>query len=186
MISFARRRLARADHKYHAISSSALATTLAARTTIVALDAPGFGVDVIGGRVAAAIIAVLRGFAVRQIFAIVMVLSLAGLLAAQGTPRRPQPVSTQTTQNRDPQFERNRNQQPTPLEIEWEKKRLKAMNEERHQSLQRDTDELLKLSTELKEYVDKTNENMMSVEVIKKAEEIEKLAKKVRNKMKGY
>lgn len=95
-------------------------------------------------------------------------------------------MSTQTTQNRDPQFERNRNQQPTPLEIEWEKKRLKAMNEERHQSLQRDTDELLKLSTELKEYVDKTNENMMSVEVIKKAEEIEKLAKKVRNKMKGY
>jgi hypothetical protein len=44
---------------------------------------------------------------------------------------------------------------------------------------------LLKLSLELKEYVDKSNENVLSLEVIKKADEIEKLAKSVRDKMKG-
>jgi hypothetical protein len=124
---------------------------------------------------------------VRHVIAMVTMLLLAVLVPAQSPPRKPQPVSTAPSQSpADPQFQRNRNQQPTPLEIEWEKKRLKAMNEERHRSLQKDTDELLKLSTELKEYVDKSSENMLSVDVIKKAEEIEKLAKKVRNKMRGY
>jgi hypothetical protein len=61
----------------------------------------------------------------------------------------------------------------------------KKANKERHAALKRDTDKILKLSSELKTYVDKSNENMLSLEVIKKAEEIEKLAHSVREKMKG-
>jgi hypothetical protein len=61
----------------------------------------------------------------------------------------------------------------------------KKANMERQALLKADTDKLLKLSTELKEYVDKTNENVLSLEVLKKAEEIEKLAKSVKEKMKG-
>ncbi len=61
----------------------------------------------------------------------------------------------------------------------------KKLNEERQEQLKRDTDKLLQLSTELKQYVDKTNENVMSVDVIKKAGEIEKLAHSVKEKMKG-
>ena len=61
----------------------------------------------------------------------------------------------------------------------------KKLNEERQAQLKRDTDKLLQLSTELKQYVDKTNENVMSVDVIKKAGEIEKLAHSVKEKMKG-
>ena len=61
----------------------------------------------------------------------------------------------------------------------------KKANEERQAALKHDTDQLLKLSTELKDYVDKSNENVLSVEVIKKAGEIEKLAHRVREKMKG-
>jgi hypothetical protein len=41
------------------------------------------------------------------------------------------------------------------------------------------------LSTELKDYVDKTNADVLSVEVLKKAEQIEKLAHSVKEKMKG-
>jgi hypothetical protein len=63
--------------------------------------------------------------------------------------------------------------------------REKAMNVKRQEDLKRDTDKLLKLATELKENVDKTNENVLSLDVIKKAEEIEKLAKSVRDKMKA-
>jgi len=44
---------------------------------------------------------------------------------------------------------------------------------------------LLKLSVELKEQVDKSDENVLSLDVIKKAEEIEKLAHSVKEKMKG-
>ncbi len=66
-----------------------------------------------------------------------------------------------------------------------EREMAKKANEERQAALKHDTDQLLKLSTELKDYVDKSNENVLSVEVIKKAGEIEKLAHRVREKMKG-
>jgi hypothetical protein len=66
-----------------------------------------------------------------------------------------------------------------------ERDMAKKANQARQAQLRRDTDKLLQLSTELKEYVDKTNENVLSFEVIKKAEEIEKLARSVKDKMKG-
>jgi hypothetical protein len=61
----------------------------------------------------------------------------------------------------------------------------KKAAKERVASLKRDTDKLLKLSVELKAYVDKSDENVLSLDVVRKAEEIEKLAKSVRDKMKG-
>ena len=66
-----------------------------------------------------------------------------------------------------------------------EKEMAKKANQERHADLKRDTDKLLKLATELKEYVDKSNENVLSLNVLKKAEQIEKLAHSVKDKMKG-
>ncbi len=61
----------------------------------------------------------------------------------------------------------------------------KKANLERQAALKADTDKLVKLATELKAYVDKSNENVLSLEVLKKAEEIEKLARSVKDKMKG-
>jgi methionyl-tRNA synthetase len=78
---------------------------------------------------------------------------------------------------------------PTPAEIEMEEQQKhaaeKALNTKRQQEIKKDTDKLLELATELKEYVDKSNENTLSVDVIKKAEAIEKLAHTVKEKMKG-
>ncbi len=81
---------------------------------------------------------------------------------------------------------RNRPPEKSAQEIEMERKQAKALNKERHEDLKKDTDKLLELAQQLKEHVDKTNENMLSLDVIKKAEEIEKLAKRVREKMRGY
>lgn len=61
----------------------------------------------------------------------------------------------------------------------------KKAAKERVAALKKDTDKLLKLSAELKEYVDKSDENVLSLNVVRKAEEIEKLAKSVKDKMKG-
>jgi hypothetical protein len=61
----------------------------------------------------------------------------------------------------------------------------KKANQERQAALKADTDKLVKLAGELKEYVDKSNENMLSLDVVRKAEEIEKLAHSVREKMRG-
>jgi hypothetical protein len=61
----------------------------------------------------------------------------------------------------------------------------KKANLERQALLKSDTDKLVKLAGELKDYVNKSNENVLSLDVVKKAEEIEKLAHAVKEKMKG-
>jgi hypothetical protein len=52
---------------------------------------------------------------------------------------------------------------------------------ERQKKLAADTDKLLALATDLKKEVDKTNKDILSVDVVKKAEEIEKLARNMKN-----
>jgi len=71
------------------------------------------------------------------------------------------------------------------MDRKMEHDREKKFNEERQAQLKRDTDKLFQLATQLKQAVDKSNENTLSLEVIKKAGEIEKLAKNVREKMRG-
>jgi len=66
-----------------------------------------------------------------------------------------------------------------------ERDMAKRANRERQAQVQRDTDNLLKLANELKQSVDKSNENTLSLDVVKKAEEIEKLAHSVKEKMKA-
>jgi hypothetical protein len=61
----------------------------------------------------------------------------------------------------------------------------KKAAKERVAALKHDTDKLLRLSVELKQFVDKSDENVLSLDVVKKAEEIEKLARSVKDKMKG-
>src|SRR4051812_20213772 len=55
---------------------------------------------------------------------------------------------------------------------------------ERQIALRQDTDKLLSLAAELKQNVDKTSPSILSLDVVKKAQEIEKLAKSVKDKMK--
>ncbi|MFP5229976.1 MAG: hypothetical protein ACLGXA_20360 [Acidobacteriota bacterium] len=59
-----------------------------------------------------------------------------------------------------------------------------AANEERKREIAADTAKLVELSNELKAEVDKTDKDTLSLDVIRKAEAIEKLAKSVRQKMK--
>lgn len=56
---------------------------------------------------------------------------------------------------------------------------------ERQNQLRIDTEKLVALSAELKQHVDNTGVNILSMDVIKKAQEIQKLAKSVQDKMKN-
>ncbi|QNI34403.1 hypothetical protein H7849_11210 [Alloacidobacterium dinghuense] len=58
-------------------------------------------------------------------------------------------------------------------------------NDQRQKDIVTDTAKLLTLTEQLKDEVAKSDKDQMSVSVIKKAEEIEKLAKAVKEKMKG-
>jgi Spy/CpxP family protein refolding chaperone len=122
-----------------------------------------------------------RGFMARAGIGIILLLGVSLSMMASELPR----IAVGKAIQVDPQFGRRRNQR-NPDETQAERDRLKAVNQDRQKKLKEDTDKLLQLSTELKEYVDKTNENILSINVIKKAEEIEKLAKSVREKMKTY
>jgi hypothetical protein len=59
-----------------------------------------------------------------------------------------------------------------------------AANAERRKQVADDTERLLKLATDLKTEVDKTTKDTLSLGVIRKADEIEKLAHSVKEKMK--
>ena len=72
-----------------------------------------------------------------------------------------------------------------PMQRQRLEKMEKARNSDRQKQLQRDTDKLLTLAKELKDDVDKSNEDTLSVDVVKKAAAIEKLAKSVKDRMRG-
>ena len=72
----------------------------------------------------------------------------------------------------------------TEMQRDIEDRQRKEENKKRQEEIKTDTQKLFQLATELKDAVDKSNEHTLSLDVIKKAEEVEKLAKKVREKMK--
>jgi hypothetical protein len=74
---------------------------------------------------------------------------------------------------------------PNPLSPDQQDKIVRTQQTERQKKLIADTDHLLALATQLKADMDKTTKDTMSIEVIKKAEEIEKLAHSVKERMKS-
>jgi hypothetical protein len=91
-------------------------------------------------------------------------------------------ITTLRTPNLAAQFGRQRTEQ-TEQERDMEQKRQKEANQKRQDEIREDTQKLYQLASQLKDAVDKTNEHVLSLDVVKKAEEVEKLAKKVKEKM---
>jgi hypothetical protein len=77
------------------------------------------------------------------------------------------------------------NQNMSPMERQRQEKLEKARQNDRQEQLVRDTDKLLELAQQLKDEVNKSNKDTLSVDVVKKAAAIEKLAKSVKDRMKG-
>lgn len=71
-----------------------------------------------------------------------------------------------------------------PAQKEMQERMAREANKKRQQDIREETDKLFQLATELKAAVDKSNENLLSLDVVRKADEVEKLAKKVKEKMK--
>ena len=65
-----------------------------------------------------------------------------------------------------------------------QKQQAEAANLQRQVEIKRDTEKMFELTQELKDYFQKTGQSVLSVDAIKKAEQIEKLAKSVKSKMK--
>jgi hypothetical protein len=122
--------------------------------------------------------------------AVLVVVSGAGLRTGTGVveaQRKGQPKPPPTLQNGPstlPSLD-----QPAidtdPLHTRMEEERMKAMNDDRHKKLSADVERLQALTNELRSDIDKTNKDELSVLVIRKAAEIEKLAHDVQSRMKN-
>ncbi len=104
------------------------------------------------------------------------------LMVLRAPQVRAQVIQQPVDSSQQPGVEPQLNADPETRKIQQEMQ--KQRNLQREQEIKQDTDKLLELATQLKAYVDKTNENIISLDVIRKADEIEKLAKSVKEKMK--
>jgi len=129
----------------------------------------------------------------------VLVLMGAMTVAAQGSQRQPQPPPP------DPIGAQNSSPRPTTTPIvppqqqlppllpgdtqgndtRLERDQARLRNVDRQRQIVADTQKLVDLANQLHAEVEKSNKDTLSLEVIRKADEIEKLAKSVREKMKG-
>jgi hypothetical protein len=71
------------------------------------------------------------------------------------------------------------------LPVDMRERQMNARELERQKQLVADTDRLLTLATQLHNDVAKTNKDILSIDVVKRADEIEKLAHAVKERMKG-
>jgi hypothetical protein len=118
--------------------------------------------------------------AIQRIAFIVFVCFLLGEVAgAQRPGYQPPPPPPNIEMAPVPKTDADEAQQRMAREM------AKKANLARQAALKADTDKLVQLAGELKQDVDKSTENVLSLEVLKKAEEIEKLAHSVKDKMRG-
>lgn len=113
----------------------------------------------------------------------IAILALLGS-AVSGGPQQP-------TQNTDKPYllpEANRlpdvNQQMEMRDQQTKQQNYATANAERKKQIADDSAKLLKLATDLKAEVEKTNKDTLSLNVVRKADEIERLAHSVKEKMK--
>jgi len=115
---------------------------------------------------------------VAGLFAVVVLSSVA--LRAQSTAPNPDKSIHDPALTTPP----DANAQMEMREQQTQKQDFAAANEERKKQISEDTAKLLKLAADLKAEVDKTNKDTLSLNVIRKADEIERLAHNVKEKMK--
>ena len=69
---------------------------------------------------------------------------------------------------------------------EMKRSQIEALLKEDHEKSIKDAGELMRLSEELKVELEKSDRHVLSVGAIKKTEEIEKIAKRIRGRMKRF
>jgi C4-dicarboxylate-specific signal transduction histidine kinase len=73
---------------------------------------------------------------------------------------------------------------PVTADGEIQKQQAIAANLQRQIEIKRDTEKMAELTQQLKQYMEKTERGVVSVDAIKKIEQVEKLAHSIKSKMK--
>jgi hypothetical protein len=116
-------------------------------------------------------------------YVVVLVLSLTLFAQPAKSQLRAVPESVQQRQKIAAEREATNNSSD-PHQLLQEELIARAVAD-RQLQLRIDTEKLVALTAELKQRVDKAGANILSMDVIKKAQEIQKLAKSVKDKMRN-
>lgn len=96
---------------------------------------------------------------------------------------QPKPVLLPTP---SPQFPRAPRQGEDAEEREkLEKAQRKARLKQHTDEMKRDSAKLLELAAQLKDAIDRADDNVLSMDIIRKTQQVEKLAQKIRKNMQG-
>jgi hypothetical protein len=117
--------------------------------------------------------------------AAVLLVSLTIFSTPSSSQSKPATVNVAEVQKMAAEREAVINATPSDVQQRFEHEKIARIVAERQSQLRIDTEKLVALTAELKEHVDKTGSNILSMDVIKKAQEIQKLAKSVQDKMKN-
>ena len=125
--------------------------------------------------------------------------TLALSLIILGTPRVVPVLSTQDSGEAAPAASSGvgskgaplKAQEPIPphesgVTVELSRKQKQNLLKSNFEKMKRDADELSELAKSLQEDLSKTSENVLSLEIVEKAEKIEMLAKKIKGAAKGF
>lgn len=120
------------------------------------------------------------------IFRVVLVVFVT-VVAGSGQVRQDPGSITSPSKNSStlPSLDRSDSTATDSLNTRMQEQQLRSRNSDRQKRLVADTDKLVELVKELKEQVETPEKPLQPSDVQKRAEEIEKLAKSVKDRMKG-
>ena len=105
-------------------------------------------------------------------------------VAAQQQQMPTAPPQLSTPSSPTPPSLRSMGDEPNPMRDSMQDQAIRQINEQRRKRMLDDANKMVQLSNELKADVEKTQKDELSMEVLKKAAEVEKLAHDVQQRMK--
>jgi hypothetical protein len=118
-------------------------------------------------------------------YVVVLILSLALFAQPAKSQLRAVPASVRQRQKVAAEREATNNALSSDQHQLLQQELIARAVADRQSQLRLDTEKLVALTAELKQHVDKAGANVLSMDVIKKAQEIQKLAKSVQDKMRN-
>jgi hypothetical protein len=118
-------------------------------------------------------------------YVVVLILSLTLFAKPANSQLRAVPASVQQRQKVAAEREATNNAFSSDQHQLLQQELIARAVADRQSQLRLDTEKLVALTAELKQHVDKAGANILSLDVIKKAQEIQKLAKSVQDKMRN-
>jgi hypothetical protein len=118
-------------------------------------------------------------------YVVVLILSLTLFAKPANSQLRAVPASVEQRQKIAAEHETTNNSLSSDQHQLLQQELTTRVIADRQSQLRLDTEKLVALTAELKQHVDKAGTNILSMDVIKKAQEIQKLAKSVQDKMRN-